>query len=128
MKNIASGWWGIFAVFKQLSKEEKKCIPYRMCCTLPLPDSFVAYDQFVVRHLNSNESGRLEILVVHDIPLGFDLLARIDAITTLVGIHVTQTGAVWLCSKKTCVAIHIDQTNFFVKFNHQQRIWTVKWK
>lgn len=30
-----------------------------MRCMLPLPDSFVAYDQFTARHLNSNESGRL---------------------------------------------------------------------
>lgn len=74
------------------------------------------------------DSGNLaknEVLVVHDKLVGFDLVAKIYAITALGGMHITQIGAIQFCSNETltCVVInHIDQIDFSVAFNHQQRV------
>lgn len=75
---------------------------------------------------DSNNSVKFKIFMVHDSPLGFDLLAGNEAIMALGGINIMPTGAVWLCSKETatCMAIHNDQTDFVVEFNHQQTIWS----
>lgn len=59
----------------------------------------------------STDSCNSANLVVRDKLLGFDLKSGIDAITALGDIHITQSGAVRLCSKDkpTYAAIHIDQ-------------------
>lgn len=47
----------------------------------------------------------------HDKPLGFDLLAKTDAITALSSINIMPTGAVLFSSKETptSAVIHIEQ-------------------
>lgn len=78
------------------------------------------------RRFGDNRWKKVDVLVMSDKPVGFDLIYVIDAITALGGIHITQTGAVRFYSKETPIsaAIHIDQSNFSVKFNLYQRIWT----
>lgn len=79
---------------------------------------------------NNGNSAEVEVLVVYDKPVGFDLLAGIDVITALGGINMTQTGAVLLCSKETpiCSMFHIYQPGFSAEFSHKPRVWTAKWK
>lgn len=73
----------------------------------------------------SGNSATVEVLVVRNKTVSFELLPEIDAITALGGIHITQTVAAWFCSKEipTCAVIHIDQPDFSVEFNHQQKKW-----
>lgn len=54
---------------------------------------------------DGGNSAKVEVIVVHDKRLGFDLLVGIDAMTALGGIRTTQAGAVRFCSKEipTCV-------------------------
>lgn len=53
---------------------------------------------------------KVDVLVMSDKTLGFDLIYVIDAIKALGGIHIRQTGAVRFCSKETPIyaVIHID--------------------
>lgn len=73
-------------------------------------------------------SAEVEVLMVRDKPLVFDLLAGIDATIALDVINITQTEAVRLSSKETptWATIHIDLADFSVEFNHHQRVWTAK--
>ena len=71
----------------------------------------------------------LNILVVREKPLGYNLLIGIDAIWALGGIEVMTTRDVQLVRKcKSCEAIMIEELDFCATFNHKEKAWTARWK
>lgn len=74
--------------------------------------------------IDNGNSAEINVVVVCDKPVGFDLLAGIDAITALGGINITPSEAIQFCSKETpiCSMIYIDQSDLFAEFNHWQMI------
>ena len=69
----------------------------------------------------------VNVLVASERPLGYDLLIRIDAIQVLGGITITPAGDL-VGRKEVCVAICISEPDFDASFDHNERIWTARWK
>ena len=71
----------------------------------------------------------VNILVARERLLGYDLLIGIDMIQVLGGVTITPIGDVKLGGgKEACVALCIDEPDFNASFNHNERIWTTRWK
>ena len=79
---------------------------------------------------DEGNSARIDVLVVHGKPLGFDLLLGVDSIKALGGVVVGPTGSVQLGDRRTirCAAISIDEPDFTATFVHHSRTWTASWK
>ena len=80
--------------------------------------------------MDEHNSARIDVLVVHGKPLGFDLLLGVDAIKALGGVVVGPTGSVQLGDRRTtrCAAISINEPDFTTTFNHHSQTWTASWK
>lgn len=77
----------------------------------------------VVRiHADTGNSTDVEVLVVHEKPLNFDLLLGYDAIKALGGTVKFQKEALM------CAALKIDQPDFSAEFNQYQKTWIASWK
>lgn len=75
-------------------------------------------------------SAKVDVLVVHDKPLGFELLFGIDAIKALGGIIFGPMGSVKISNDKVpmCATISINEPDFTVTVDHHSRTWTAVWK
>ena len=68
-------------------------------------------------------------LVAHERPLGYNLLIRIDMIQVLGGVMIIPAGNVKLGGgKEASAALCINESDFDASFHHNERIWTVRWK
>ena len=69
---------------------------------------------------DEGDSAKIDVLVVHGKPLGFDLLLGINAIKALRGNVVGPTGSVQLGDRRTtkCAAISINEPDFTATFDH----------
>ena len=65
----------------------------------------------------------VEVLVVDEQLLGFDLLLGIDAIKELGG-----SGEAHFRNPNKCAAILINETNFSMTFDQNTKAWTASWK
>lgn len=80
-------------------------------------------------HADTGNSTDVEVLVVHEKPLNFDLLLGYDAIKALGGVLFTQTGTVKFQKEALmCAALKIDQPDFSAEFNQHQKTWIASWK
>ena len=72
----------------------------------------------------------MEVLVVDNKLLGFNLLLRFDAIKKLGGLCMTSDGTVGFLQlvRPLCAAITINAPNFHVEHDQNRRIWVVSWK
>ena len=81
---------------------------------------------------NSGRSARVDALMVHDRPLGFDLLLGFDAIKALGGVQITKNGTVLFQGEEeevpVCAALRISEPDFNVEFDQHQKSWTASWK
>ena len=76
---------------------------------------------------DKGNSAKIDVLVVHGKPLGFDLLLGVD---TIKGVIVRPIGSVQLGDRRTtrCAAISINEPDFTVTFDHYSQTWTASWK
>ena len=78
---------------------------------------------------DAGNSAKIDALVVREKPLEFDLLLGFDAIKALGGVLITRTGTVQFQGEPpVCAALSIDQPDFSVAFDRQQKEWTASWK
>ena len=78
---------------------------------------------------DERNSARIDVLVLHGKPLGFDLLLGVDVIKALGGVVVGPTGSVQLGDRTTrCAAISINKPDFTATFDHHSQTWTASWK
>ena len=70
----------------------------------------------------------IEVLVVDERLLGFDLLLGIDAIKDLGGMHLTKSGEARFRNPNRCAAILINEPNFSETFHRSTKAWTASWK
>ena len=78
-------------------------------------------------HTDTRNSADVEVLVVHERPLDFDLLLGY-AIKTLDGVLITRMGMVKFCEEAPlCAVLKIYQPDFSVEFD-QHQVWTTSWK
>ena len=74
-------------------------------------------------------SAKVDALVVEQKPLDFDMLLGYDAIQLLGGALITLGGDVQFQEgASVCAAVEIDQPDFSVKFNAEEKYWTASWK
>ena len=74
-------------------------------------------------------SAKIDALVVEQKPLDFDMLLGYDAIQLLGGALITLGGDVQFQEgASVCAAVEIDQPDFSVKFNAEEKYWTASWK
>ena len=79
--------------------------------------------------LERSDSTKMDLLMVCDKPLGYDLLVGINATCELGLIVIRPTGEVQLRRKRElCTAIMIEGQYFCAVFDHKKKVWTVKWK
>ena len=69
---------------------------------------------------DEGNSVRIDVLVVHGKPLGFDLLLGVNMIKALGGVVVGPTGSVQLGDRRTtrCAVISINEPDFTATFDH----------
>ena len=79
---------------------------------------------------DEGNSARVDVLVVHCKPLGFDLLLGVDTIKAVGGVVVGPTGSAQLRDWRTtrCAAISINEPDFTATFDHHSQTWTASWK
>ena len=78
-------------------------------------------------YTEKGDLAEVNILVVREKPLGYNLLIGIDVIRALGGVKITPAGGVQLGrGKKSCAAISIEKPNFCTTFDHKESAWTVR--
>ena len=78
---------------------------------------------------DTGNSADIEVLVVHERLLDFNLLLGYDAIKALGGVLITQSGTVKFCEEAPiCAALKIDQPDFSVEFDRRKKVWTASSK
>ena len=77
--------------------------------------------------VNNRHPINIEILVVDEKLLGFDLLLGFDIIKKLGGICVTSDGTVSFpqFDQPLCAAITINKPDFHAEYDQNSRIWVV---
>ena len=71
----------------------------------------------------------VNVLVAHEKPLSYNLQIGIDAIQALGGVTITLARDGKLGEgKEACLALCIDELDFDASFDHNERIWTTRWK
>ena len=79
-----------------------------------------------------NEKGdtaEVDVLVMQEKPLGYDLLLGIDAIRAFGSVMITVAGGVTLGrEKEVCAAISFEEKDFYATFDNKEGAWTAKWK
>ena len=79
--------------------------------------------------MNGSSHAVVNILVSHERPLGYDLLIGTDAIQALGGVMITPARDVKLGGGKEAFGALCDEEPYFdASFNHNERIWTTRWK
>lgn len=72
----------------------------------------------------------IEALIVDRQLLGYAIILRIDAIKELGGVHLTRSGVVRFPDGNLnwCAGISINEPNFSVTFDKNNKAWTASWK
>ena len=74
------------------------------------------------------DCAKMDALVVHDKPLGYDLLTGINAICEVGDFVIRPTGEVQFSRKcEFCAVIMIEEQDFCAVFDHKEKVWTGKW-
>ena len=77
---------------------------------------------------DTGNSTNVEALVVQEKPLNFDLLLAYVPIKVLGGVLITHMETVRFQEEAlVCAVLKIDQPDFSIEFNQQQKIWTASW-
>ena len=83
----------------------------------------------IVVRTDIGTSAKVDALVVKEKPLDFDMLLGYYAIKALGGVLIDDIGGMHFQETVlVCAALRIDQPNFRVDFNAQERHWTASWK
>ena len=72
----------------------------------------------------------IEVLVVNNKLLGFNLLLRFDAIKKVGGVYVTSDRTISFpqFDRPLCAAITTNEPLFYAEHDQNRRIWVVFWK
>ena len=78
---------------------------------------------------NGGSHAVVNVLVSCERPLGYNILFGIDTIRALGGIMITQAGDVKFGGRKeACAALCVNELDFNASLDHNERIWTARWK
>ena len=72
-------------------------------------------------------SAEVNVLILHEKPLGYDMLIEIDVIQALSSIEIPPTGKVELGRKsKMCATITTEEPDFCTTFDHKEKACTAR--
>ena len=72
---------------------------------------------------------KVNVLVAREKPLDYNLQIGIDVIQALGGVTIMPAGDLILGGgKEACVVLCVNVSDFNASFDHNERIWTTRWK